>query len=133
VAASVGDDHDLELEPLRCMDGQEPNRPSTFLLRHRLELLRSERILLADEAHEAGDVRAANGLVVAREPPELAEVRIAATTVPASEDREVVVVLRHDALAQRFQADAGRGADEALVALEESPQKSLVALREVLG
>ena len=95
VAPGVGHDHHPELEPLRRMDSQEPDGASALLLGHRLEFLRAERILVAHEAHEALDVRAAHGLVVARQSTELAEVREPARPVPAREDGEVVVVLAH--------------------------------------
>src|SRR5207248_3899532 len=85
VAAGVGDDHDLELEPFRSVDRQEPDRVGSFLLRDRLELTRPQRLLLADETHEALDVRAAQLLVGTGEPRELAQVGVAARAVPARE------------------------------------------------
>ena len=103
VAPRVRDDHDLELEPLRGVDREQPNRAGALLLGDRFELLRAERLLLADEADEPGDVGAANRLVVAREPTELAQVREAARAVPAREDGEVVVVLGEDPLAERLE------------------------------
>ena len=87
VAPGVRDDHDLELEPLRRVDREQPNRASALLLGDGLELLRAERILLADEADEAGDVGAADRLVVAREAPELAEVREPAASRPSARER----------------------------------------------
>ena len=132
VTPRVGDDHDLELEPLGRVDRQQANRSAALLLGDRLELPRAERVLLADEADEARDVRAADRLVVAREASELADVREAAGPVPAREHGEVVVVLRDDALAQLLESDAGRRAHEALVALEERPEQALVALGEPL-
>ena len=119
----------LNSSPFARVDRQQPDGAAALLLGDRLELLRAERVLLADEADEARDVGAADRLVVAREPPELAEVREAAGAVPAREDGEVVVVLGDDPLAQRFEPDTGRGAHEALVALEERAQKALVARR----
>ena len=132
VAAGIRDDHDLELETLRSVDREQPNRACALLLGDRLELLRAERLLLADEADESGDVGAADRLVVAREAPELAEVREAACAVPAREDGEVVVVLAEDPLAERLEPDARRRAHEPLVALEERAEEPLVAPAELL-
>ena len=106
VAPRVGDDDDLELEPLRGVDREQPNGVGALLLRHRLELLRAERLLLADEADEALDVGAAQRLVLAREPPELAQVREPPRAVPAREHGEVVVVLGEDLLAEPLEPDA---------------------------
>ena len=127
VAPRVGDDHDLELEPLRRVDRQQPNGASALLLGDGLELLRAERVLLANEADEARDICAANRLVVAREAAELAQVREPAAAVPTGENGEVVVVLAEDPLAERLEPDAGRCAHESLVALEEGAQQALVA------
>ena len=117
VAAGVGDDHDLELEPLRRMDREQPHGVGALLLGDRLELARADRLLLGDEADEALDVGAAQLLVRAREPRELAHVRVAAAAVPLREHGEVVVVLADDALAQPLEreprhrvARAGRSA-----------------------
>ena len=74
------------------MDSQQPNGTRALLLRDGLELLRAERLLVAEEAHEPGDVGAANGFVLARKPAELPEVREPARAIPTSEYREVVVV-----------------------------------------
>ena len=74
VAAGIRDDHYLELEPLRGVDREQPDGATTLLHRHGLELLRAERVLLADESHEAREVRASDRLVVARETSQLAEV-----------------------------------------------------------
>ena len=133
VAPCVRDDHDLELEPLGRVDRQQPNRASALLLGDRLELLRAERVLLAHEADEAGDVRTANRLVVAREAPELAQVGEAPAAVPAGEDGQVVVVLADDPLAERLESHAGRCAHESLVPLEEGAKQALVARGQVLG
>src|SRR5207237_3742967 len=93
VATRVGDHDHLELEPLRRVDRQQAYRVCALLLRDRLELSRSDRFLLANEADEALDVRAAELLVRAREPHQLAEVRVAAASVPLRENGEVVVVI----------------------------------------
>ena len=108
VATGVRDDHNLEFEPLRPVDREQPNRTSALLLGHGLELLRAERVLLADEADESRDVGAADRLVLARQPPELAQVRESTRAVPARENGQVVVVLGDDSLAQRLEADPGR-------------------------
>ncbi len=132
VTSRVRDDHDLELEPLGRVDRQQADRPAALLLGDGLELSRSERVLLADEADEAGDVRTTDRLVVASQAPELADVREPTCPVPAREHGEVVVVLAHDPLAQGFEPEAGRGAHEALVALEERAEEALVARGEPL-
>ena len=110
VAPRVRDDHDLELEPLGGVDREQPDGPASLLLGDGLELPRAERVLLADEADEAGDVGTTDRLVVASQAPELAEVREPAGPVPAREHGEVVVVLGDDPLAQRLEPEAGRGA-----------------------
>ena len=121
VAARVGHDHDLELEPLRRVDGEQPHRVRVLLLGDGLELARADGLLLADEAHEALDVAAAQLLVGAREPGELAHVRVAPAPVPLREDGEVVVVVGDDPLAEPLQREAVRRGGEPLVALEETP------------
>ena len=132
VAPRVGDHDDLELEALRGVDRQQPNRSAALLLGDGLELPRAERVLVADEADESLDVGAPHRLVVARESPELADVREAASAVPAREHGQVVVVLRDDALAELLEPDPGSRAHEAFVALEEGPKQALVALVELL-
>ena len=99
VAPRVRDDHDLELETLCAVDRQQPHRTPALLLGHRLELLRAERVLLADESDEPGDVGAADRLVLTCQATELAQIREATRAVPAREDGEVVVVLGDDLLA----------------------------------
>ncbi len=132
VTARVGDDDDLELEPLRRVDGQEPHRVGSLLLRHGLELRRAERLLVVDEADEALDVAPARLLVAARQPHQLAQVGVAARPVPAGEDGQVVVVLRDGELAQPLEREPGGGRDEPLVALLESTDEPLVLGRERL-
>jgi hypothetical protein len=132
IATCVGDDHDLELEALRSVNGQQANSAAALLLRHCLQLLRAERVLLAHETDEAGDVRPADRLVVAGESSELAHVREPSSAVPAREHGEVVVVLGDDPLAQRLEADTCGRTNEPLVPLEKRAQESLVALVEVL-
>ena len=126
VASCVGDDHDLELEALRAVDREQADRVGPLLLGERLELLRAERLLVLDEAHEGGEVGAADGLVLPREAPELPQVREPARSVPARENREVVVVLGEDLLAQPLEPGARGQSDEALVALEECAQQLLL-------
>ena len=133
VAPRVRDDHDLELEPLGRVDRQQPNRASALLLGNGLELLRAERILLAHETDEAGDVCTANRLVVPREAPELAQVGEAPAAVPTGQDGQVVVVLADDPLTESLESHAGRCAHESLVPLEEGAKQALVALGQVLG
>src|SRR5262245_64246083 len=104
-APLIGDDHDLELQPLRRMDREQADGVASLLLRDRLELARADRLLLGDEADEALDVGAAQLLEGAREPRELAQVRVAAAAVPLCEDCEVVVVLGDDSLAERLERE----------------------------
>ena len=113
------------------MDREEPDRVGTLLLGNRLQLARAERLLLADEPDEALDVGAAQLLVGAREPRELAQVRVAARAVPPGEHGEVVVVLGHDLLAEPLEREAGGGRGEALVALPERAEEPLVLLGEL--
>ena len=53
VAPRIGDDDDLELEPLRGVDRQQAHGVRTLLLGHRLELARAERLLVARGSEEA--------------------------------------------------------------------------------
>ena len=128
LAAGVGDDDNLELEALRGVDGQEANRAGSLLLRHRLELLHPGGVLLGDEADEALDVGAAQLLVGAGQACELAQVRVAAAPVPPGEDREVVVVLDHDLLAEALEPDGARERGQPVVALAKSLEQTPVAL-----
>ena len=130
VAARVGDDHDLELEALRRVDRQQANRVGPLLLRDCLELARADRLLLVHEADEALDVGAAQLLVRAREPRELAHVRVATPPVPLREHREVVVVLADDALAQPLEREPRHRRREPVEALPERAQQARVALVE---
>ena len=130
VAARVGDDHDLELEPLRGVDGQQPHGVGSLLLRDRLELARADGLLLGDETDEALDVRPAELLVRAGEPRELAHVRVAAAAVPLREHGEVVVVLADDALAQPLEREPRQRRRQPLEPLPEREQQPLVALRQ---
>ena len=84
-----------------------------------------------DEADEALDVGAAQLLVRAREPRELAQVRVAAPAVPLREDGEVVVVVGDDPLAEPLEREARRRVGEPVVALPERAEEPRVALVEV--
>ena len=127
VAARVRDDDDLELEPLGRVDRQEADHVRSLLLGRGLELGGSDRVLLGDEADEALDVRAAQLLVRACEPPELAQVRVPAAAVPLREHREVVVVLADDLLAEPLERQRGRLAGEPVVPLLERLEEPRVA------
>ena len=105
VAPGVGDDDDLELEPLRRVDREQPHGVGALLLRDRVALGGADRLLLLDEADEALDVGAAQLLVRAREPRELAQVRVAAPAVPLREHGEVVVVVGDDPLAEPLERE----------------------------
>ena len=115
------------------MNRQQANRVAPFLFRDRLELARTNRLLVAHEADEAFDVGAAQLLVRAREPRELAEVRIAAAAVPLREHGEVVVVLRNHPFAEALEREARRGGRQPVVALPEGAQQLDVALRQRCG
>ena len=90
------------------MDREEPDGVGVLLLGDGLELAGADRLLLADEAHEALDVAAAQLLVRAREPGELAHVGVAPPPVPLGEDGQVVVVVGDDPLAELLQREAVR-------------------------
>ena len=112
------------------MDREETDGVGSLLLRDRLELVRADRLLLGDEADEALDVGAAQLFVRAREPRELAHVRVAAAAVPLREHREVVVVLGDELLAQALEREPRHRGDEPVVPLAERAQQALVALGE---
>jgi hypothetical protein len=133
VPPRVRHDDDLELEPLRSVDGEQPDRVRALLLGHRVRLLRTDRLLPLDEPDEALDVRAAELLVRSRESRELSQVRVPAPAVGQREDREVVVVLGEDALAQELERRMRRDVEQALVALPEREHEPLVVLKEVSG
>ena len=105
LAARIGHDHDLELEPLGGMDREQPHRVGALLLRDRVALGRADGVLLGDEPDEALDVGAAELLVRPRQARELAEVRVAALPVAARQHGQVVVVLDEDALAEQLQRE----------------------------
>ena len=113
------------------MDGEKPHGVAVLLLGHGLQLPCADGLLLAHEAHEALDVAAAQLLVGAGEPGELAHVRVAAPAVPAGEHGQVVVVVGDDPLAELLEREPVRGLAEPLVALEEGAAEVPVALREV--
>ena len=126
VAARIGDDDHLELEPLGGVDREQPHGVGSLLLGDGLELSGAEVLLIAEEADEAFEVAPAHLLVAAGEPHQLAQVRVASPPVPAREHRQVVVVLRDDELAEALERDAGGGRDEPLEALLEGADQSLV-------
>ena len=133
VSSGVGNDHDLELETLCTVDREQAHGIRSLFLRDRFELPRTERVLLADETDEAGKVGAADRLVLTGEATELPQVRESARAVPAGENRQVVVVLGEDLLAQPFETHTGRCCDEPVVSLEKRAQQPLVLGGEVLG
>ena len=99
------------------MDRQQPHRARALLLGDRLELRGAGGLLVGDEAEEALEVAAAQLLVRAREPHQLAQVRVAALAVRPCEHGEVVVVLGDDLLAEPLEGDTHRRGGEPLVAL----------------
>ena len=133
ITARVGNDDDLELEPLRGVDREEAHSVGALFLGHGLELRGAEGLLVAQEADEALEVAAPNLLIGAREPHQLAEVRVPAAAVPAREHRQVVVVAGDDELAEPLERRSGRSGDEPLVALLERAHEALVALGECDG
>ena len=130
-SARVRDHDDLELEPLGRVDREQADGVRALLLGHRIRLLRPDRLLALDEADEALEVRAAELLVGAREPRELPEVGVPAPAVGEREDREVVVVLGQDALAQELERRVRGHVEESLVSLPEGEQEPAVVLRQV--
>ena len=124
----IGDHDDLELEPLRAVDREQPDDIGALLLGNGLELGRADRVELADEADEALDVRAAQLLVRAGEARELAQVRVAAAPVPLGEDGEVVVVLGDDPLAEPLERAPRGQSRQPVVALAKRAHELRVAL-----
>ena len=131
IAAGIRDDDDLELEALGGVDRQQPHRIRTLLLRHGVALGCTDSLLLLDEADEALDVGTAQLLVRAREPRQLAKIRVAAAAVPLGEHREVVVVVGHDPLAEPLEREPRRRLREPVVALLERAQKPRVVRVEI--
>ena len=115
------------------MDGEEPHRVGSLLLGERLQLLRAERALIAHEAHEPAQVCAPHGLVLACEPAELPQVREAPGAVPARQNRQVVVVLGDDLLAELLQPETRGGTREPLVPLPKGAEKPPVVGADPLG
>src|SRR5207248_3205813 len=90
------------------------------------ELVRPRLVLRADEADEAVHVGAAQLVVRACEPRQLAQVRVAAPPVPLREDGKVVVVRGDDLFAEPLERERARGGDEALEALAEGLEEPLI-------
>ena len=133
IATRIGDDHDLELEPFRRVDRQQPHSVGSLLLGHSVALGRADRLLLLDEADEALDVWPAQLLVRAREPRQLAEVRVAPAAVPLRQHGEVVVVVGDDPLAEALEREPRRRVGEPVVTLPEGTQKPRVVGVEIIG
>ena len=111
------------------MDREQPHRVGALLLGDSVPLDRADGVLLVDEADEALDVRAAQLLVRAGEPGELAQVRVAAPAVRMRQHGQVVVVVGDDPLAEPLEREPSRRLDEPVEALPERPQELRVALR----
>ena len=133
VAPGVRDDDDLELEPLGRVDRQKADRVGPLFLGHGVALGGADGFLLLDEADEPLDVRAAQLLVGAGEPRELAEVGVAPPAVPLREHGQVVVVIGDDPLAEPLEREAARGVGQPVVALPERPQQARVGRVEIRG
>src|SRR5207237_3052168 len=103
IATGVGNDDDLELEPFRTVDRQQPNGIRALLLGDRLELASSDGLLVAHEADEAFHVGSSQLFVGHRKPRELSKIRVPAAAVPLRENGEVVVVLRDDSFAETLE------------------------------
>ena len=113
------------------MDRQQPDGVRALLLRDRVALRRADRLLLLDEADEALDVGAAQLLVRAREPRQLAQVRVAPPSVPLGEHGEVVVVVGDDPLAEALEREPRRRLRQPVVALPEGAQQPRVVGVEI--
>ena len=131
VPTGVRDDDHLELEPLRSVDREQAHGIRALLHGDRVTLGRSDRLLLFDEANEALEIRAAQLLVRARDPRQLAQICIPPPPVPLGEYGEVVVVVGDDPLAESFEGKARRGLDQPVVALPERAQEPDIALVEI--
>jgi len=86
------------------VDREQADHVGALLLGHRLELRGADGVLLGHEPDESLHVGTAQLLVRASEPRELAQVRIAAAAVPLGQHGKVVIVVRHDLLAQALEA-----------------------------
>ena len=113
------------------MNRQQPDGVGALLLRHGVALRRADRLLLLDEADEALDIRAAQLLVRAGEPRELAQVRVAPAAVPLREHGEVVIVVGDDPLAEALEREPRRRLGEPVVALPEGAQQPRVVGVEI--
>ncbi len=133
VASRVGDDHDLELEAFGGVNRQQAHGVRPLLLGDRLELRGAHGLLAPDEPDEAFDVGAAQLLVRAREPHQLAQVGVAPAPVPLGEHGQVVVVRGDDLLAQPLECQPVRRGDETLVALLERTDEPPVVVAQGIG
>ncbi len=115
------------------MDRQQADRVRAFFLGHRLELRCADCLLVADELDEALDVGAAQLLIRACEPHQLAQVRVPALAVPLREHGQVVVVRGDDLLAEALERLARGRRCKALVTLLEGTHEPLVGVRERIG
>ena len=129
-APCVRDHDDLELEALGGVDREQPDGVGALLLRHRVRLLRPDRLLPLDEADEALDVGAAELLVRPREPRELAQVRVPAAAVRDARARRGRSRARRGCARRGARASAcAATSSKPLVALPESQQEPPIALR----
>jgi hypothetical protein len=85
------------------MHRHQQHRLAALVGDRRLALPRRQIGLFLAELDEALDVRAAQALELARQPDQLADVRLAAVAVRLGQQCEVVVVVRHDPLQQLLQ------------------------------
>ena len=129
----VCDDDDLELEPFRRVDREQPHRVGPFLLRHGVALRGARGVLLGDEADEPLEIGPSQLLERPGEPGELPQVRVPPLPVAPREHRKVVVVLDEDPFAEQLERQPRRALDEALVPLEERAHEASIVLREVGG
>ena len=97
-APGVGDDDDVELEPLGRMHRHQQHRLAALVGDRRLALPGRQIGLLLAELHEPLEIRPAHALELAGQPDQLADVRLAAVAVGLREQREVVVVVGDDPL-----------------------------------
>ena len=130
----VGDDDDLELEPLRGVDREQAHGVGALLLRDRVRLLGADGLLPGDEADEALEVGAAELLVRAGEARELAEVRVAPLCRRGGRARRGRSRARRGSARRGARAArAPASSSEPVVALPEREQQAPVVLGEVAG
>ena len=131
-ATGVGDHHHRELEPLGGVDRHQQHRVAALVRDRRLALARRQVGLLLEEAHESLQVGAAQLLVLACQPNQLAHVGQAAIAVLPRQQRQIEVMLGDDRLAQPLQAQPGQSLHQPVVAQLEGLTEAVVVLGQRL-